>query len=66
MNKDENLRAQRTKFSISKRFDESAFEARTQNYEMNRTWKVGFILFIWALDLVGGLNFKLGWAMEWE
>ena len=64
MNKDENLRAQRTTFSNSKRFDNTAFEAHTQNYEMNGTWKVGFILFNWALDLVSGLNFKLGWAME--
>ena len=36
MNKDENLRAQRTKFSNSKRFANAAFEA-TQNYEMNGT-----------------------------
>ena len=37
MNKDENLQAQRTKFSNSKRFDNVAFEDYTQNYEMNGT-----------------------------
>ena len=37
MNKDENLQAQRTKFSNPKRFDNAAIEDYTQNYKMNGT-----------------------------